>query len=208
MSVKLGGLRLKIGFSAAAFAALLLNRGPWRLLALSAAAVMLHELTHLCCMRRCGCRQPTVEILPGGVMIRADGFSALGYRQAALCLISAPAANLLVGGVFLLAAPKDAERARFFGMANLALGAVNCLPLSFLDGGKTLECLLAIRGMERAARIRRRTDSVCLLLMLSAAAVMTAYGMRPLPYTVFCLYCLIRTVVQHRNDRRNNSVLT
>ena len=204
MSIKLGGLRLRVGFLAAAFAALLLNQGPWRLLALSAAAVLLHEATHLFCLRRCGCRQPTVEILPGGVMIRSDAFAALGYRQAALCLVSAPAVNLLVGGVFLLAAPKDAERIRFFGMANLAIGAVNCLPLSILDGGRTLGCLLmAFRGTERAARVQRWTDGVCLLLMLSAAAVMAVRGMRPLPYGIFCLYCLVTTVMQYRNNRRN-----
>ena len=192
MSIKLGGVRLKIGFLAAAFAALLLDRGPWRLLALGGAAVLLHETAHLCCMRRCGCRSPTLEVLPGGVAIRSDDFGALGYRQAALCLIVAPAVNLLLGGLLLLAVPKTAGWARFFGAANLALGAVNCLPLSFLDGGRSLECLLlAARGPETAALVRQRADIVCLLLTAAVAAALTARGLRPLPYYAFCLYCLL-----------------
>ena len=195
MSVKLGGLRLKIGFSAAAFAALLLNRGPWRLLALSAAAVLLHEAAHLFCLRRCGCRNVFVEALPGGVAIRPDGFAALGYRQAAFCLMSAPTVNLLLGGLLLLFVPKNAVEPRFFGAANLTLGAVNCLPLSFLDGGRTLECLLLRRrGPEAADRVRRTATVSCLLLLLAGAVWLTAKGFRPLPYYAFCLYCLLMTV--------------
>ena len=203
MSIKLGGLRLRVGFFAAAFTALLLDRGPWRLLALSGMAVLLHELTHLFCMRRCGCPHPTLEILPGGVMIRSEGFGALGYRQAAFCLASAPAVNLLTGGVLLLTVPEDAEWARFFGTANLALGIVNCLPLSFLDGGRTLECLLtAAVGTENVVRFRKLADPICLLLMAAVAAALTIRGARPLPYYAFCLYCLLTAAARHGKRRQ------
>ena len=198
MSVKLGRLRLKIGFFAAACTALLLARGPWRLPALSGAAVLLHELTHLLCMRRCGCLTPTVQAFPGGIKIHSDDFETLDCPHAVLCLASAPAVNLLLGGVLLAAVPKDMTWTRFFAAANLAMGAVNCLPLSFLDGGQTLgRLLLAFRGAETAARLQKQCDWLCLLLMIAAAVPLALRGIFPLPYYLFCLYCLVAAGTKH-----------
>ena len=193
MYLDIAGVRIHIGFAAAAFAAWALNSGRRRLYAIGFAAVLLHELTHLFLMRRYGCRHPSVEVLPGGVRISSDDAQRLGYRQTALVLLGAPAVNLAVGAAFLCAgwyAPHDVLRET--AAVNLALGAVNLLPLSFLDGGRALgEYAVCRSGGAAAAGYAFVLDGVCCVLLLAAAAVLAVQHLFPVPYYAFCLYCCV-----------------
>ena len=103
MSVEIGGIRVRIGFTAAAFLACLVNSGRLSLILMGGCAVCLHELTHLILMIVFGCRDPTVDIFPGGVRIRSPEFDAMGYLPTVICLLSAPLANLLLAFLLMIA---------------------------------------------------------------------------------------------------------
>ena len=192
MYLNIAGVRIHVGFAAAAFAAWALNSGRRRLYAIGFAGVLLHELTHLFLMRRYGCRRSVVEVLPGGVRISSDDARRLGYRQTLLVLLGAPAVNLVLGTAFLCArrfAPYAVLREA--AAVNLALGAANLLPLSFLDGGRALWEYIAYRYGDAAAGKASAADGICCALLLAAAAALALRGIYPIPYYAFCLYCLV-----------------
>lgn len=197
MCIELRGIKVRLGFASAAAVACLLNSVSPALLAAGTCGVLLHELTHLVLMRSFGCGNPRIEILPGGVRIVSQEFETLGYRQAAVCLLGAPAVNLLLGAALYAASgPARSEVLRYAAFGNLALGAVNLLPMPFLDGGRALECLLCCRKNAPDARaLVRKTGLVCLLLMTAAAVVLGVNKIYPPGYYLFIGYCLVTYVM-------------
>ncbi|MBQ6066134.1 MAG: hypothetical protein IJK89_04865 [Clostridia bacterium] len=192
MCIELRGTKVRLGFAAAAVAACLMNTVSPALLAAGALGVLIHELTHLLLMRYFGCRHSRVEILPGGVKIVSAEFETLGYRQASICLLGAPAVNLLLSAVFSAAkASYGYEWMRDAAAGNLLLGAVNLLPMPFLDGGRSLEYLLSCRISVQAARSAvRKTGAVCLLLMAAYSVFLFLTGHCPVGFLLFFGYCL------------------
>lgn len=202
MSIKCGGVSIRLGVFAAAFAACLLNSGLWKSYLAGAAAVMLHEAVHLCLMRRYGCGGVSVRILPGGVSITAPGFESMEDRQAALCLIGAPLSNLFCFAV-LSAFYVRFRRGPLLTCAavNLALGAVNLLPMSFLDGGRTFAILYRRRKTERQVRSAcLKADVFCLAVMVLAIAVLAAGRFFSVHFFVFFCYCAVMTAANHKKN--------
>lgn len=203
MSVKLFGVRLHIGVFAAAAIACLINYGNPSLYAVGFCSVVLHEAVHLLLMRAFGCRRPSVEVLPGGVRIRDEDFTRLGYIPTAVCLLGAPVANLLAAGVFFLCLKITSTSSEWLSKAslvNIGLGAVNLLPLSILDGGSALENLLRGVGREKTAL---RAARICDLLCLSALGtliLLTFVRRRPsVPLLLFFIYCLTAVASGRKN---------
>ena len=202
VSVNIGGVRLHVGVAAAAVSACMVNYGSPQLLLIEIVAVALHEMTHLFVMLYYGCSRPSVEVLPGGIRMRADGFESLGYRQAAVVSLCAPAANLLAGFVFYLfwrRAPAALLRRAF--VVHFVLGGVNLLPMSFLDGGRALQTCLASAGHSAAAEsLGRGANAVCLsgigvlLLFLAFRRIFTV------PLWVFFLYCLAASAAARKKN--------
>ena len=193
MCIELRGVKVRLGFAAAAVAACLLNTVSPALLAAGAFGVLIHELTHLLLMRYFGCRRPRVEILPGGVKIVSAEFETLGYRPASVCLLGAPAVNLLSAAAFYAAAViTGADLLRYAAVGNFLLGAVNLLPMPFLDGGRALEYLLYCRCSIQASRNAvRKTGAVCLLLMAAISVCLLIKRIYPVGYFLFFGYCLV-----------------
>ena len=192
MSVEIGGFRIRVGVAAAAFLACLINYGGARLFLAGMLAAALHELTHLFLMLCFGCRHAVLELFPGGVRIRSQEFEAMGYRQTAVCLLGAPAVNLFFGALLIrfgrIALSVLVLRA---ALVNLSLGAVNLLPMSFLDGGRALECLLLSHGdLPEARSVANAADAVCLLLIAATIIVLSFLKIFPLSLYGFFVYCL------------------
>lgn len=196
MCIELRGVKIRLGFIAAAVCACLLNNASPALLAAGTFGVMIHELTHLLLMRYFGCRRPRVEILPGGVKIVSAEFETLGYRQASVCLLGAPAVNLLsAAALYAAVVMTDVDLLRYGAAGNLLLGAVNLLPMPFLDGGRALEYLLYCRFSAQSARaIVRKTGVVCLLLMAALSVYLLTMRIYPVGYFLFFGYCLVSQV--------------
>ena len=201
MSIDVGKVRITVGFFAAAFIACAVNYGDPGILALGCFSVALHEITHLLFLLRYHCRYTKAEILPGGIRISTPDFDSLSYRRAAVCLLSAPVCNILLAVCFRLLGRRFHTELFFRAAAvNLSLGAVNLLPLSFLDGGRALELLLRRRVSFRLAdRILRISDISCLFLIGSAVVILCFYGSFSLPLAAFFFYCLLAAVRGQKN---------
>ena len=206
MSVDIGRIRIRIGFAAAAFLACVLNCGDPGIFFIGIFSAILHELTHLSLMALFGCRFPAVEIVPGGVRIMAPEFEGLNYRRSFVCLVSAPLVNLLAGIVLYCvdtAVPSDFIRK--LSLANLVLGGINLLPMSFLDGGRALAVLLILHGKAAfLSRGQRRLDLALTAGLFLSSGVFTLAGANALFLWGFAVYAAFRLFrLPGRFSRRN-----
>lgn len=196
MSIELFGVRLRIGFPAAVFFAFVFNTASGARFGISFAVILAHELTHLVCLLFCGCANITVDILPGGISIGAGGMEKLSYRQTALCALSAPAVNLVFGGLLLLFG--KTSRFSFLadaGTVSLVLGAMNLLPFSFLDGGRAAESLLLmIQSPEDADKILKKAETAALTVTLLLTVLPCFFGKGSLFLFAFLGYCIYSRV--------------
>ncbi len=200
MSVEIGTVRLRIGFFTAVCLACLTHFSSLRLFALSFLFICLHELTHLLMMRFFGCRRTFIEVLPGGVRMTAEDLPAVGYRRTAVVLLSAPAANLLSGALLLwLARRFSAPFLRQAALVDMTLGAVNLLPLSILDGGRALQCVIASHSrLPDAGKAAWIADAVCLSAIGFALALLAYRRVFPVPLFCFFLYCVFSLSVRRK----------
>lgn len=193
MYIEICGIRLRVGFFAALFFALAFNVFYSEHYVISLLSVLLHECTHLLCMVYFGCTQAEIRVLPGGIRISSEGFPGLGYAHTVFCTLSAPAVNLLLGLSFLLLFYFRRGLSLLYGGAvNLLLGAVNLLPLSFLDGGKALENIITMRsGKTFSGRAVRKTDIACTALIGTAVICLSVSGHFNPFLLAFFLYSLL-----------------
>ncbi len=196
MSLKLGRVRIRIGFLFAAYLTFLIcTRRGTALLPLFGSAVA-HELGHLLVLLRCGARQITVELHPGGAAIRDPELTMLPYRRLLPAAAAGPAVNLLAASALFLCA-RLWNGAAFIPLlrVNLMLGGINLLPLSFLDGGVMLRSLLALRGKGPAPPDLTAADLLtlcfltgfCLFLLLTRRPAYHA-----LAFTAYCIVYIYR----------------
>ena len=196
MSVNLFGVRIHLGVFAAAAIACFINYGEPSVYAVGFCSVVLHEATHLIVMKAYGCNNPSVEILPGGVRIASDDFYRLGYMQSAVCLLSAPVANLMFGVVCLLFWKWNGSGwLRTAEQVNLCLGFLNLTPLSFLDGGRALGCMMHAAGKDRVANCAAVLLDLLSLSVMGGILVYTAVGHHfSVAFLLFFLYCLVASL--------------
>ncbi len=203
MCVEIRGVALRFRVAAAVFCACWINYGSASRFFFAALAIVLHEATHLLLMRYYGCRHVTVDVLPGAVRIRSDDFLRMGYRQTAIVLLCAPVGNLLAGTVFLLCGSRYSVPVLFQNAAlHLALGGINLLPMSFLDGGKALQCFLAGRGgPAHAGMPAKAADGVCLAVLAGAILLLAARRIFPAALYLFFIYCAVTALLPGKRQK-------
>jgi len=135
---------VKIRASADFFLSLLLiflsNSLPYALLFLSAAAV--HEAGHITFLKVYKIKKPVLSLGLLGGCITAD-MTRLSYRQEASVYLGGAVFNILACIVSLGVMRRvSGELLIFFFFASLFYAALNLLPISTLDGGRALECVL------------------------------------------------------------------
>ena len=114
---------------------------------LTMLAALLHEAGHLLTARLLGVGVSEITLLPLGADIKFSRLTT--YREDILTGISGAAANILSA---LLLLPLGAHPAvRYFICSNLALAAINLLPVDTLDGGTVLRGILSARMPEKTA---------------------------------------------------------
>ena len=110
------------------------------------ASALLHECAHLCFLLSYGKTGIGLELRPGGAKITGGGYETLPYSQGLACAIAGPAVNALIAaGMFAASRIFCSERLFYAAAVNAALAGANLIPLSFLDGGRALMCVLAIK---------------------------------------------------------------
>lgn len=140
---------------------------------LTMLAALLHEAGHLLTARLLGVGVSEITLLPLGADIKFSRLTT--YREDILTGISGAAANILSA---LLLLPLGAHpTVRYFICSNLALAAINLLPVDTLDGGTVLRGILSARMPEK-----------------TASAVMTALSAASLSVLWLCsVYLMLRS---------------
>ena len=185
--LKLPGVRVHVTFLFAAALALAVNAGRARAVGTVFVSALLHECAHLAFLLSYGARGLTLTLHPGGARIGGAALSALPYPKLLACVLAGPAVNLLLAGALVLCG-----RGAFLYAArvNLMLGAGNLLPLSFLDGGRALDCVLALAQKSPVPGAARGVvDMICVCAMLFACVIGTAKGADTLFLWLFTAYC-------------------
>ncbi len=121
------------------------------------AVVLLHEAGHVLVARSLGITVREVELLPFGGVAKLDNFFSADPGVETRIAVAGPLNNLVLAGFVLFwqrfpfwqwpAAP-------FFLQCNLAMAAVNLLPVLPLDGGRILRAWLSRRSGYRPATER------------------------------------------------------
>lgn len=196
MSIDLFGIRIKISFAAALFFAAAFNVSFADRYIISIVSALFHEMIHLIFILICGCRNITADIHPGGICISADGLRELNCGKTALCALSAPAVNLITAGALYVIYTKNGN-GTLYGISgiNFIIGAVNLLPLRFLDGGRAMECLLIAKLKNGDPDfIMNSVQTICAGLMGVVLITLTVLGKGSLLMYVFYFYCVYNII--------------
>lgn len=114
-------------------------------------ALIWHEGAHLAAMALCGVKSCRVELTPFGGMADAEDFHRLPpLRQAVIAAIGVGASAL--GAMLCLYLLPKTPFVYSLLKANLALAALNALPVWPLDGARVLVALLDAIGLGRSFR--------------------------------------------------------
>ncbi|MCL2874610.1 MAG: hypothetical protein FWE29_06760 [Defluviitaleaceae bacterium] len=96
------------------------------------ALILLHEAAHVFFAKLCGAKVSELTILPIGVSAAIRSFDFLSTPKKIFILISGPLLNLTLAGAAFIFFRINTS---FFVNANLAIFALNILPILPLDGG-------------------------------------------------------------------------
>ena len=124
-------------------------------------AVAVHEAGHLVAFCLVGAPLPRLRVALQG--LRLDPRAPLSYRAEAICAVSGPMSNLLAA-LALSSLSGGAELAT----VHLLTAAVNLLPITSLDGGRTLKATLArFSSLSRAEAVEEWVSLATLTVMLT-----------------------------------------
>lgn len=193
MYIKLGSLKIHITFLFAAFIAFAVNSGKGEMLSIVFASGLLHECAHLCILLSYGAKNLTLEISPGGAKIKGGGFDVLPYDKSLVCVLAGPCTNLLLSAaLFTLSKLLTGELLIRAAQINFMLGAVNLIPLSFLDGGRALNSILSIKKARPIPFSQTgRADMIIIFILFSAAVILTLKKYDASFLLLFTVYCTI-----------------
>jgi stage IV sporulation protein FB len=164
------GQKMKLGvsfFSLLMLLSLILTRSYLSLAALVAAA--LHECGHILAAKLC--RIPLVQMKLGifGATLLTD-HSLCSYGKEILLAAAGPAVNIICFATCSLL-NIGGESFEFFRISSLLLALLNLLPISELDGGRIVYCVLASLFSVRIAARVVGALSFCMIFSLWALSV-------------------------------------
>ncbi len=136
---------------------------PWAIL-----ACICHELGHYWAICLCGGGVRRLSLTVVGAEMELP--STFSYGQDLYCSLAGPLANLLLAFWFCYSFP-------LFSGLNLALALVNLFPMSKLDGGRALGCVLALScpyGWKE--KVQGVCDVVCSGVVVAMGMLLLVYG--------------------------------
>lgn len=157
------------------------------------ACALLHEMGHLAAMHVCKVPVDTFEIKAIGFRI-LSGSTYVGYKQDIAVALGGPAVNLICAAVLLLfaAVVHRGENTMFAVAVNLALFAVNMLPVRILDGGRALYAVIANKaGFEAAERIMPKVSFLSALAVTLVGALVFAISKFNFSLLIIGIYLMV-----------------
>lgn len=193
MSVKIGSLKIHISFLFAAAVCFYLNTPYGENFIIVFVCALLHEMMHLIFLMGFGCKRLQLSVLPGGAKISGQGVESLSYKQNLFVCLSAPMLNIFLG-VLLFVFYKFTHSHKIFECAliNFALGIINLLPMSFLDGGRGLESFLLLKkDIDFCNKAMFVCDLSILLILLTVIIYFMLAKLNFLPLLIFFVYSVL-----------------
>lgn len=139
------------------------------LLPLAVCAAAAHELGHWALIRAFRGRVTLLRLSASGAEMAVSG--PLSYGRELVCALGGPLVNLL------LALGAAQLGATVFAGLNLTLGLFNLLPMSALDGGKVLSCVISVFwGPEKAQCLNAAVDGILSLLLFVCGGLLLGTG--------------------------------
>ncbi len=193
MCIEIGSKTIKISFLFAAFLAVCANFAGGKTVLLSFLFSFIHEIIHLVFLHFSGLKKAQIVLLPGAVKIYCEGLALLSYKKTALCTLSAPVFNMITGVVFsALFFMYPSENMKICAAINFILGAINFLPMEFLDGGRALRAMLCVKTEEsRVHYIMKRLSLLSLIFLFAVFFMGCIMGKVQVFLLIFCVYCII-----------------
>lgn len=202
MYIRLGGVRIHIGFPFAAFCAFVANSEIGVSLILVFVSALLHECGHTAALICCGESSLTLILSPFGARINSRVADRLPYKLDAAVAFSGPAVNLSLAAVlYVLYGVTDGQRLLSAAETNLMLGTVNLLPFSFLDGGRILSDILLLHiTEERASLVSEVVSASVFVILLILCVYLTVKGENTVFLVAFLVFCILK---KHFSDTCN-----
>lgn len=194
MYIRIGKVRIHIGFPFAVFCAFAANSSLGTSAVIYFTSALLHECGHAAALICCGEKLVTLYLSLGGARICSRGLAALSYKHDAAVAFAGPAVNLVLSAaLFVLFRLTDGEALGRAAEANFVLGGVNLLPVPFLDGGRLLSDTLNVKRSERRAETVCDVCGAAVFFLLSVLfVVLTAKGENTLFLGIFLIYCILQ----------------
>lgn len=143
--------------------------------------VTLHELTHALVAELYGLDIDRIEIWPFGGMAKISGLDAQDPYVETMVAVSGPLMNFFWAALawgLKSVLPLDPAAVLLFIDANLAIGALNLLPVTPLDGGRLARAYLARQVGYKEAERRVREGGLWLARLLFAVTLAFLVGGR------------------------------
>ena len=109
-----------------------------------ACALLLHELFHLFMASALGVRILSLELLPFGCAANMGGLEYTAKGKEVMIAAAGPAASLIAAAACRAMGGEGIPFVKEFLRANIALGALNLMPVFPLDGGRIAGVLLGM----------------------------------------------------------------
>lgn len=199
MCITVGTVKIHIGFLFAAAFCLYLNSSYSSVFIVAFVSAMLHEMMHLAFLLSYGCKNIELTLLPSGAKISGAALKGLNYRQNIAVTLSAPVLNIILS-VLLFFVYRVSTDMKILQAAqlNFLLGAVNLLPMSFLDGGRALFSFVCIKkDLIFAENILLVCDIVILLLLFSIIIFFMFIKIEFMPLLIFFIYAVLNMTKKH-----------
>lgn len=133
---------------------------PW-----AVVGCVVHELGHILVIYLCGGEVKLISLTAVGAEIPLRG--SFSYLQEFLCGLAGPVMNFLFAlfvGLFF----SEGESGALVVGLSLALGCLNLLPVSQLDGGRALYCVLSVFfSLEWREKLMFFLDVSCSIFLLA-----------------------------------------
>lgn len=200
------GAEVRVDPLMAALGAIAVTLGYLPEVAIFAAVLVLHELGHLVAAAAEETPVEAVTLHPFGGVARVRGLEFMGVARAVPVALAGPVVNLVLAGLGLAAmrhgpaALASAPRLGLWLDLNLAMAAVNLLPVLPLDGGQALFSVLAARGgIGPSAHLLARIGMVLGATLAALGAGSLAFGGRLVDVGLFGAFLALAA---RREDRQ------
>ncbi len=196
MSIKFLKTEVLITFPFALLMAVLLACDKTGMMSVSVIAVVLHELGHLAVLYYQKCPPQKIKLQLIGVGITQTRLLT-DLKSEALVAAAGPAANLITS--FSLLPFIDLSFPAALCAAGIVIGGFNLLPLTGLDGGDVLRCLLSMKLQGGLVNIiTKAVNAVVILLIASFGIFLFVSDNRNPTMLIAAVYLAIYVIIKRR----------